>query len=66
MPQTPHLSEDEFVTLIKREGLSHSADELPEFYKAYGYVMAMIDRVRQPRSHMAEPALTFDPLQGAE
>lgn len=61
----PPLTREEFVAFVKRAGLSFTAAELDEFYVAYGHVVAMCERVRSPRTIMAEPALTFSPLQEA-
>ena len=59
----PPLSQEEFASFVKRAGLSCTAAELAEYYVAYGHVVAMCERVRRPRTIMAEPALTFSPLQ---
>lgn len=59
----PPLTEEEFAVFVKRAGLSCTPAELAEYYEAYGYTVAMCARVRAPRSIMAEPSLTFTPLQ---
>jgi hypothetical protein len=59
----PPLSQEEFAVFVKRAGLSCTPAELAEYYEAYGYTVAMVERVRRPRSIMAEPSLTFTPMQ---
>jgi hypothetical protein len=56
---TPKITEAEFATLVKRAGLTLSDAQKAELYKAYGYVEAMIARVRTPRGREAEPAHIF-------
>ena len=53
------LSETEFAVFIKRAGVPCPPEDIPEVYEAYGYVAAMAESLRRPRSHMAEPAHTF-------
>lgn len=57
------LTEAEFAAFVKRAGLACTEAELADYYEAYGYTVAMCARVRRPRTIMAEPALTFTPLQ---
>lgn len=55
----PPLTETEFASFVKRAGLTCTAAELAEYYEAYGYVVTMAERLRRPRSHMAEPATCY-------
>lgn len=59
----PPLTETEFASFVKRAGLACTPPELAEYYEAYGYVVTMAERVRRPRSHMAEPVTAFAPMR---
>ena len=62
----PSVSESELGVYLKRAGFSLNAEQLAEYWEAYGYVDAMAARLRRERSYMAEPAHVFgDVLQAA-
>ena len=56
---TPKITEAEFAVLVKRAGLVLTDAQRAELYTGYGYVEAMIARVRTPRGREAEPAHIF-------
>lgn len=53
------LSDSEFAIFIKRAGFTLTPEEIAEYYEAYQHVERMAALIRQPRSHMAEPAHMF-------
>lgn len=61
----PSLSPTEFLAFTKRAGFSLTPEQAADYYVAYGYVEKMAALVRQPRSHMAEPAHTFSAAEGS-
>lgn len=56
---TPSISLEEFVTLLKPAGLTLTPEQAGRIYEGYGYLEALIARVRAPLPREAEPALTF-------
>jgi hypothetical protein len=53
------ISDEALDFLLARAGLSLDADQKAELKTVYSGIAAMAARVRQPRGHMAEPALTY-------
>jgi hypothetical protein len=56
---TPTISQPEFEFLARRAGLTLSEAQKAELYSAYGYIEAMLEKVRKPRGREAEPAHIF-------
>jgi hypothetical protein len=59
MPMPLEISDEALDFLLARAGLSLSAAQKAELKTVYAGIAAMTARVRQPRGHMAEPALTY-------
>jgi hypothetical protein len=53
------ITDDAFEYLIARAGLILTAAEKAELKSVCDGIASMAERVRQPRGHMAEPALTY-------
>jgi hypothetical protein len=53
------VSDEALDFLLARAGLNLSAAQKAELKGIYAGIAAMAARVRQPRGHMAEPALTY-------
>jgi len=53
------ISDEALDFLLARAGLSLTAAQKAELKRVYAGIAAMAARVRQPRGHMAEPALTY-------
>lgn len=57
----PSISEAEFEVLCKAIPIPLSAERKAELYRNYAHLEEMRRLVRQPRSHVAEPAHIFVP-----
>ena len=55
----PEIPDEALNFLLARAGLELSAAQKTELKAVYAGIAAMAARVRQPRGHMAEPALTY-------
>lgn len=53
------LSETAFDLLVERAGLTLTAAQRAEIYRAYGAIEILLDRVRRPRDMSSEPATIF-------
>jgi hypothetical protein len=62
----PKTSLADFEALVRRAELPLTPAQIAEIYSGWGYVEGMLARLRTPdRGREAEPALTFQPEQGA-
>jgi hypothetical protein len=50
------ISEAEFDMLVRRAGLTLTARQRGEIYRAYGTIESLTERLRQPRAVENEPA----------
>ena len=55
------MTAEEFEAAVIRNRLPLDAAKTAELYTAFGKLEAMIERVTQPKSREAEPALIFVP-----
>jgi hypothetical protein len=53
------ISDEALDFLLARAGLNLTEAQKAELKGVYGGIAAMAARVRQPRGHMAEPALAY-------
>jgi len=53
------ISEAEFDVLVRRAGLTLTAQQRAEIYRAYGTIESLVERLRQPRPLGNEPATIF-------
>jgi hypothetical protein len=56
----PEIKDEAFEFLIARAGLELNEEQKAELKTVYAGVAAMAERVRKPRSRMAEPAHVYD------
>ena len=64
MNPTPSIDETTFAVLVRRAGLQLDETQRRTLFEVYGYMEAMLDRLRTPRERGAEPAHVFVPGQG--
>ena len=55
----PELDDAQLEYLLRRAGLSASAEQKAGLKAAYLHLARMAESVRKPRGRMAEPALTY-------
>jgi hypothetical protein len=60
MPVPPTIDEAELAVLLKRAGLTLTANQVKAILPGAGIVQGMIARIHAPLPREAEPALTFD------
>ena len=53
------ISEAEFDALVRRAGLTFTAEQRAEIYRAYGTIESLTERLRRPRPLGSEPATIF-------
>ncbi len=60
MPVPPSIDEAELDVLLKRAGLTLTANQVKAILPGADIVQGMIARINAPLPREAEPALTFD------
>jgi hypothetical protein len=60
MPVPPSIDEAELAVLLKRAGLTLTANQVKAILPGAGIVHGMIGRIHAPLPREAEPAMTFD------
>ncbi len=58
---TDSITDDEIDFLARRAGLRLTPEQRADLRGVYAHVRAMAERVRTPRTRMAEPANVFVP-----
>jgi hypothetical protein len=56
----PSIDEAELAAMLKRAGLSLTANQVKAILPGAAIVQGMIERINAPLPREAEPALTFD------
>ena len=64
--ETIEVSREELAVLIKNAGLTPTEQQFEEMYEAYGYVGAMLGRLKRDFSFTDEPAHVFTALTFAD
>ena len=60
----PPIGEAELAAILKRAGLSLTADQVKGILPGAVIFQGLLERVNAPLPREAEPAVTFDVLQG--
>ena len=60
----PPIDQAELAAILKRAGLELTADQVKEILPGAVIFQGLLARVNAPLPREAEPALTFDVLQG--